>query len=53
MVKKRKPRWAKKHLTNAQVVARLAEAFKYDGDKTCICKFCILAKRVARERKVC
>ena len=46
MAKKRKPR-----LTKAQIVARLVAAFKYDGYKTCSCKFCVLSRRVIRERK--
>lgn len=39
-------------LTKTQLVARLLAAFKYDGDKTCSCKFCVLSRRVIRERKL-
>ena len=45
------PRWAKQHMSNAEIVAAFLRAFAKDGDKLCTCDFCKLARKITRERR--
>lgn len=51
MTKKRKPAWRPGALNNADIVRKMLEGYKAQGSRTCTCPWCVLARRVIRERR--